>query len=205
MTHEYLSGRHTHPEPAPASAAGISPGKRTLTQSLPPRQSARHDERRAVADFDAGVGDDFYDQRATVDAAPTTTLLDDRRLRRARRRNPHWVQKLNVSAQVLSTAAVDTNAFALDVAEKQLARGLEVDGVAGPRTVAAIAVEAASMPARSKPHPDGGGEVREVADFDAGVGDDFYDERATVDAHPVPAPERFADDDPFGMHLLRQS
>lgn len=157
-----------------------------------------------MADFDAGVGDDFYDQRATVDAVPTTTLLDDRRLRRARRRNPHWVQKLNVSSQVLSTADVDTNAFALDVAEKQLARGLEVDGVAGPRTVAAIAGEAASMPSRSRPRPGGGGEVREVADFDAGVGDDFYDERATVDAH-LPAPERFADDDPFGMHLLGQS
>ncbi len=188
----------TSHEPATGTPA---PGKRSLTQSLPPKAPSLRDEQRDVVDFDDGVDDGFYDERATVEAEPTKLLLTDRQLRKARRRNPWWVKQLRVSAQIFSSADPATNAFALDVAEKQLARGLDIDGIAGPKTVAAVAAETAAR--RSTPRPArGDGEPREVVDFDQGVGDGFYDERATVDPRAGDTGVRFADDDPFGMHLL---
>lgn len=177
-----------------AAPHGIAVGKRTLTQGLVPVQRSLRDEQRAVVDFDDAAGDDVYDERATVEARPTELPLTDRQIRRARRKNPGWIARLKVSAQIFSTAEVDSSAFALDVAAKQAAHGLAVDGIAGPRTVAAVARRASD--ARS-----GGTKVaargddatpRAVADFDAGAGDDFYDSRATVDGH----------DDPFGLHLI---
>lgn len=126
--------------PGPA----IAPGKRSLTQSMPPVQRSLRDEQRPVVDFDAGACDDIYDQRATVDAAPTRELLTDRQIRTARRRNPHWISKLGLSAQVFSSAEVDSSAFALDVAAKQAAHGLKVDGIAGPQTAAQVAGQVAA-------------------------------------------------------------
>ncbi len=190
------------PQAAPEPASGrLAPGKRSLTQSLPPKAPSLRDEQRDVVDFDDGVDDGFYDERATVETEPTNLPLTDGQLRKARRRNPRWVKHLRVSAQIFSSAEPTTNAFALDVAEKQLAKGLDVDGIAGPKTVAAVAAETSAR--RSAPRPArGDGERREVVDFDQGVGDGFYDERATVDAHSGDAGGRFAADDPFGMHLL---
>jgi hypothetical protein len=186
--------------PASELAVGaLAPGKRSLTQSLPPKAPSLRDDRRAVVDFDDGVEDHFYDSRATVDVEPTQLLLNNRQLRKARRRNPRWVRQLRVSAQIFSTADPSSDAFALDVAEKQLARRLVVDGIAGPKTVAAVAAETSARRSTRRPERDSG-ERRELVDFDEGVGQGFYDERATV-ARSDQA-DRFADDDPFGMHLL---
>lgn len=177
-----------------AGGSGISPGKRTLTQSLAPVQRSLRDEQRAVVGFDDATGDDYYEARATVEARPSADRLTDRQIRRARRKNPEWVARLKVSAQIFSTADVDSSAFALDVAGKQAEHRLAIDGIAGPKTVAAVAgaVAAARSGRRS-------GAVdrrpREVVDFDAAVGDDLYDARATVEPH----------DDPFGLHLLAQA
>jgi hypothetical protein len=170
---------------------GPSAGKRTLTQSLAPVQRSLRGEQRAVVDFDDAVSDDVYDERATVEARLTEIPLTDRQIRRARRKNPGWITRLKVSAQIISTAEVDSSAFALDVAAKQAAHGLVVDGIAGPRTVAAVARAVTS--ARTGRHaPGGDGGPREVASLDAGVGDDYHDSRATVEPY----------DDPFGLHLL---
>ncbi len=175
---------------------GLSPGKRTLTQSLVPVQRSLRDEQRAVVDFDSAAGDDFYDERATVEARPTEIPLTDRQIRRARRKNPEWIRRLKVSALIFSNAEVDSSAFALDVAAKQAEHGaLRVDGIAGPRTVAAIArqVSAARSGRRgAAAGPRDADEPRAVADFDAGVADGFYDSRATVEPH----------EDPFALHLL---
>ena len=80
------------------AGTGIAPGKRSLTQSLPPVQRSLRDEQRAVADFDHGVDDNFYDARSTVEGRPTQVLLTDQQLRTAQRRNPHWIRKLRLSA-----------------------------------------------------------------------------------------------------------
>ncbi len=199
MPYDYQRSAHSSSS-VDVPAGRPAPGKRSLTQSLPPRASSLRDEQREVADFDDGIDDGFYDARATVESKPTELLLTDQQLRKARRRNPMWVERLRVSAQIFSTAAPDSDAFALDVAEKQAAQGLTVDGIAGPNTVAAVAAEATAK--RSAREPTGNGEPREVADFDQAVGSDFYDQRATVEVGGGDATNRFAADDPFGMHLL---
>jgi hypothetical protein len=179
-------------------ARGPSPGKRTLTQSLVPVQRSLRDKQRAVVEFDASAGDDFYDERATVEARPTEIPLTEQQIRRARRKNPEWIRRLKVSALIFSNADVDSSAFALDVAAKQAAHGaLRVDGIAGPRTVTAIAgqvSDARSGRRRAAASPRDANEPRAVADFDAGVGDGFYDSRATVEPH----------EDPFALHLLAE-
>jgi hypothetical protein len=142
---------------------GIAPGKRSLTQSLPPVQRSLRDEQRAVVSLDegAGAGADFYDERATVDAEPTRELLTDQQIRKARRRNPHWINKLRLSAQIFSTAEVGSAAFALVVADKQAAHGaLVVDGIAGPKTAAVVAGQVA--------------EARSAADEGRFAGDDPF-------------------------------
>lgn len=146
---------------AGAVGTGIAPGKRSLTQSLPPVQRSLRDEQRAVADFDHGVEDGFYDERATVEGRPTQVLLTDQQLRTAQRRNPHWIRKLRLSAQIFSTADIESAAFALDVADKQQAHGgLRVDGIAGPKTAAAVAGDVA--------------EARSTADAGRFAGDDPF-------------------------------
>ncbi|MBE7448608.1 MAG: hypothetical protein HS111_06910 [Kofleriaceae bacterium] len=198
--HDHL--RRTTSLPAPSvTPHGTSAGKRTLTQSLLPVQRSLRDEQRAVVDFDGAAGDDFYDQRATVEGRPTDIPLTDRQIRRARRKNPDWIRRLKVSALIFSNAEVDSSAFALELAAKQAAHGtLRVDGIAGPRTVAAVArqvSDARSGRAGGATHASGVAHhdpntPRAVVDFDAAAGDSFYDSRATVEPH----------DDPFGLHLL---
>lgn len=191
--HDYL--RHaTSISDASITSHGVATGKRTLTQSIAPVHRSLHSEQRAVANFDDAAGDDIYDQRATVETRPSVDRLTNRQIRRARRKNPEWIRRLKVSAQIFSTAEVDSSAFALDVAEKQAGMGLAVDGIAGPKTVSAVAGSVTA--ARSDRQPGAvDRDSREVVDFDAAVGDDFYDARATVEPH----------DDPFGLHLLAQA
>lgn len=181
--------------PAPTShgSSGGAPGKRTLTQSLPSVQRSLRDEQRAVVDFDDAAGDDLYDERATVYARVTDVPLSDRQIRRARRKNPTWIARLKVSAQIFSNAEVDSSAFAVDVAAHQAKHGLAIDGIAGPKTVAAVAAAVtASRAGGAKARTAAADGQREVRDFDAGVDDGFYDTRATVEQH----------EDPFGLHLL---
>ena len=191
-----LHDRHSRadsPGPAVDSAHVPAPGKRTLTQALPASRSLPG-EHRAVVDFDDAAGDDVYDARATVEARTTEIPLTDRQLRRARRKNPEWIRKLKVSALIFGNAEVDGSAFALDVAAKQVEHGLAVDGIAGPRTVAAVARQVSdARSGRSDGAARGDASTpRAVVDLDAGAGDGFYDARATIEPH----------DDPFGLHLL---
>jgi hypothetical protein len=177
-----------------STAVGGAPGKRTLTQSIMPVQRSLRDQQRAVIDFDDAAGDDVYDTRATIDARVSELPLSDRQLRRARRKNPVWIERLKVSAHIFGTGEVDSSAFALDVAAHQQRLGLAVDGIAGPKTVAAVTGEVTAARSGGKRAGAGmaGGGQREVHDFDAGIDDSFYDTRATVEPH----------DDPFGLHLL---
>jgi hypothetical protein len=186
-----------------------APGKRTLTQSLPPRVPSLRDQQREVVNFDAGVGTGIAgmsDTRSTIEAKlDHGPDLTDQQLARAQRKNPRWVRRLRVSAHILSTAPVDSALFAFDVAEKQATRGLVVDGIAGPKTVEAIAGEvtaARSAPARRRARSGSTMEPRPVVDMDDAIEEDFYDERATVDVAEGGTADRFATDDPFGMHLL---
>ncbi|MBE7453853.1 MAG: hypothetical protein HS111_34785 [Kofleriaceae bacterium] len=197
MPNDYAFRDHDAASASTSSNPVGAPGKRTLTQSLVPMQRSLRDQQRAVVDFDDAAGDDVYDSRATVDARVTETPLTERQLRRARRKNPAWIERLKVSAQIFGTAEVESSAFALDVAAHQQRLGLAVDGIAGPKTVAAVAAEVTAVRAggkRERGNAHGNGQ-REVHDFDAAIGDGFYDARATVE--PVEP-----HDDPFGLHLL---
>lgn len=182
-----------------AHGTGIAPGKRTLTQSLPGSAASLRGQEREVADFDRAAGDDFYDSRATIDApAITSSRLTDAQLRKAKRRNPHWQEKLGFSASTFGGGDVATGEFADNVADKQAALGLPVDGIAGPYTMRAVA--AASRPdaleaTRGRRDANGAAERATAAGIDR-VADDFYDTRATIDTGA------FAGDDPFGMHLI---
>jgi len=175
------------------TGTGIAPGKRTLTQSLAGQQ-------RDVVDFDDAAGDDFYDSRATIDSPTiTSSRLTDVQLRKAKRRNPHWQNKLGFSTSLFGGGAIDTGEFADNVADKQATLGLPVDGIAGPQTLQAIA--AAQRPdaleaTRGRRDPNGAAERATPAGIDRAGDGDFYDSRATIDTNP------FAGDDPFGMHLI---
>lgn len=171
-SYAHLSASHADTS-APSHSSTIAPGKRTLTQGLLPTSHSLLSEQRAVVDADEGVGDDYYDPRETVEARVTVDRLTDRQVARARRKNPGWIKRLKVSAQIFSTAEPDSGAFALDVADHQMALGLAVDGIAGPATVRAMAAKV-TQARGPKPPTD--------------------DER--------PSDPRFAADDPFGMHLL---
>lgn len=201
MSHQYDGHNHQQAEQVAALRGGIAPGKRTLTQSLPPRSDSLRDQQRVVASMDDGIDDDFYDERAVVVAAPSELLLDSRQLRRARRVNRRVIERVGAPPNLLSSADVSSDAFALDVAEKQQAAGIAVDGIAGPQTVAAVAERMSSERSSRAPKPSGA-TTRPTLDFDDGVETAFYDERATVDADDRPA-TAFADD-PFGMHLIGQ-
>lgn len=113
------------------AAETVSAGKHTRTQNL----SA---ERREVAALDTlHSGEDFYDQRATVDAASTPNLTN-RQLRIARDKNPEWLRKLHYPQNMISAADPASNEFAFDVASKQRDLNLRIDGIAGPITVEAL-------------------------------------------------------------------
>ena len=149
-------------------APGRAPGKRTLTQGLPPR-SLRGQE-RDVTTFD--VAGEYRESRATIDR-PHRGPLTDAQLAQARRRNPRWQRQLGFDPRRFSLAALDSEAFAEDVARAQAKAGLSVDGIVGPRTAARLAPRA--MPA------DPGGGYRE--------------DRATIAGPPAAAL-----DDPFALH-----
>lgn len=180
------------------SSTGIAPGKRTLTQSLP--GASLRGQEREVVDFDDAAGGDIYDSRATIDApATTSSRLSDAQLRKAKRRNQHWQTKLGFSTSVFGGGDIGTGELADNVAEKQAALGLPIDGIAGPRTLEAIATAArpdALEATRGRRDPNGAAQRASTAGIDRAGGDDFYDTRATIDTGP------FAGDDPFGMHLI---
>lgn len=64
--------------------------------------------------------------------------LTDRLAQRAAQKNPVQQAKLGFKRDAFSSAAVDSQEFAHDVADKQAAHGLKVDGVAGRKTVKAV-------------------------------------------------------------------
>ena len=166
-------------------SAGRAPGKRTLTQTLSPSLSSLADQRRAVNDFFAGSDADIADTRETIERpVEHGPELTDRQIATAKRRNPRWITKLRVSPQIVSNASVDSAAFAFDVAVAQAAQGLEVDGILGPKTAAAVGMtvmseRAATPPSAAVPTDDG-----------------IADTRATINSN------RFAGEDPFAMHLI---
>ena len=111
-------------EPVRRGTSSTPPGKRTLTQSLPPVQRSLLDQQRAVVHFDDAASDGISDTRATIERpiahAPELT---ERQIDRAKRKNPRWIERQGVAPSVFSTAPVDSAAFAHDVAEKQAAAG----------------------------------------------------------------------------------
>jgi hypothetical protein len=130
----HRSGDHDHDDQR--SSTDVAPGKRTLTSSLPPP--------RDTASFDRSG--EYMESRATIDGTPTTSRLSDRQLRKARERNPHWQHELGFSTSMFGGGDVATGEFADNVAEKQAALGLPVDGIAGPDTLGAV-IRSTSGPA----------------------------------------------------------
>ena len=116
---------------------GIAPGKQTLTQSLRGRE-------RAVASFDNTS--EYREDRATIDGPPSTSLLTDRQLRKARRRNPHWQDRLGFSPSIFGGGDIASGELAENIASRQSALGLPIDGIAGPNTIAAITSASADNP-----------------------------------------------------------
>jgi hypothetical protein len=185
-----------------SSSTGIAPGKRTLTQSLPGSGAGTslRGQERDVVDFDDAAGDDLYDTRATIDApAMTSSRLTDAQLRKAKRRNRHWQAKLGFSTSVFGGGDIATGEFADNVADKQAALGLPVDGIAGPRTLEAVSAAArpdALEATRGRREANGAAHRATAAGIDRAGDGDYYDTRATIDDNP------YAGDDPFGMHLI---
>lgn len=178
---------YQHPSAAPAESrpqpAAGAPGKRTLTQSLHPRLTASFDP-----------SGQYTEGRATVDpptAAPAGTdpggLLSDAQLRQARRKNPRYQRSLGFDPATYSSAPVDSDAFALDVANLQAHSLLAVDGIVGPATAAAVGNNHPPQKARARPraHPS-------------------HASHAQLHAAPSAAHiDSDADlDDPFALHLL---
>lgn len=110
----------------------VAPGKRTRTQSIPTLRGRERD----VALFDAAG--EYREDRATVDGPPTTSRLSDRQLRKARQRNPYWQDRLGFSTATFGGGDIASGELADDVADRQGQLGLAVDGIAGPKTVAAM-------------------------------------------------------------------
>ncbi len=119
----------------------------------------------AVADMDAPKADSIREDRATIEddaAGDVAGPLSPEQAAHARRRNRHTTAVYHVRPADLDTsAAPDTPAFAQAVARFQQAQGLTVDGIVGPKTVAALHetgrhTEAAAAPgaagAESRPH-----------------------------------------------------
>jgi hypothetical protein len=75
---------------------------------------------------------------ATGGTAAGKRALTDRLAQRAAKKNPVQQAKLGFKRDALSAAPVDSQEFAHDVADKQVAHGLRVDGVAGRKTVKAV-------------------------------------------------------------------
>ncbi|HUQ03633.1 MAG TPA: peptidoglycan-binding domain-containing protein [Kofleriaceae bacterium] len=126
-TRRHRHGEQDHDDQQ-RSGADVAPGKRTLTSSLPPP--------RDTVSFDRSS--DYMESRATIDGTPTTSRLTDRQLRKACERNVHWQNKLGFSTSLFGGGAIDTGEFADNVAEKQAAHGLPIDGIAGPSTLGAV-------------------------------------------------------------------
>lgn len=172
MSRTSSSPDHDHPTShRGAPAAGIAPGKQTLTQSL-------RGQERDVASFDASG--EYRETRATIQGTPTTSPLTDRQLQKARRRNPYWQQRLGFRPASFGGGDVASGELADNVAARQAELGLTVDGIAGPKTVAAVEGGTAKEGGATKEGGAGGDTV--VTDIDAD-GDG-------------------AVDDPFGMHLF---
>ena len=98
----------------------------------------------AVADMDAPKEDSIQEDRATIEAddgkaAASSGPLGPAKATRAARKNRHWARRLHLSPAAFgASAGVGTPAFAQAVAQFQAAHGLTVDGVAGPKTAAAL-------------------------------------------------------------------
>jgi hypothetical protein len=165
-----------------------TPGKRTRTEGL----SARDFADRA---FDqAHSGEDYYEARATVEAQSTPDTrpkLSGRKLVRAMRKNPRWMALYPEAPRFLREFRTDTDEFALDVAAKQKERGVEIDGIAGPKTLEALlgAVPKRTLPPGT-PASRSGGRRRGSA-----PGDEHTHQASS-------GGERFAGEDPFATHLL---
>jgi hypothetical protein len=190
--YEHRGDHADHSDTARRATSSIAPGKRTLAQSLPPVQRSLIDQRRSVVNFDDAAGDGIADTRATIER-PTAhgPQLTERQIDRAKRKNPRWVERQGVAPSVFSTEPVDSAAFAHDVAEKQAAAGDAVDGIAGPKTVAAVT---GSDPRRPRAAGRPAAVTGAIASFDPI--DDVSDTRSTIDADP------FAGEDPFAMHQI---
>jgi peptidoglycan hydrolase-like protein with peptidoglycan-binding domain len=98
-----------------------------------------------------GLGDDLL--APDWDAEP---LLDEGQIARATRRNPQQYTRLVFDPRLISPDELDSAAFAIAVAEQQQIHGLEVDGIVGLRTLAALGIAhgEAALPAReAEPQP----------------------------------------------------
>lgn len=78
------------------------------------------------------------DRAAPPGAAGGKRTLTDRLIRRAQRKNPTQERRLGFDPKTYSASAVDSETFAIDVAERQAAAGLAVDGVVGPETLRVV-------------------------------------------------------------------
>ena len=187
------------PTPDRATAGGGVPGKRTLTQSIPSLGPQRE-----VMTLDSLI--DFPDTRATIDTkiGSPGDRLSERKVRRAMQANPRWHRRLKFDPSAFGGGAVASEEFARAVADKQAQLGVNVDGVAGPRTVKAAGAQARKEQADAAFEATRG--TRDPAGPDrARMWDtaDYPDTRSVIERQPSDdLMDPFADDDPFGMHLI---
>jgi hypothetical protein len=186
-----MSRQHNHPDhlqdslPTTGDAAR-APGKRTLTAGIPTLRGRERD----VASFDASS--ELREDRATIDGPPPGRLTE-RQIRKARRRNPHWQQRLGFSTATFGGGDIASAEFAENVGERQASLGVGVDGIAGPKTIAAVT---AATPDADEDNADEG------ADADGGAARDPLDAKMDALFDAAGSGRDQPADDPFGMHLL---
>ncbi len=78
------------------------------------------------------------DRAAPSGPAGGKRTLTDRMIRRAQRQNPKQQRRLGFDPKAYSGSPVDSELFAIEVAERQAGGGLAVDGVVGPATFSLI-------------------------------------------------------------------
>lgn len=74
----------------------------------------------------------------TAESHAGKAALTDRMIRRAQRKNPKLYKRLKFSLGPFGNSPVDSEQFALSVAERQAAAGVAVDGIAGRETLRVI-------------------------------------------------------------------
>jgi hypothetical protein len=149
MSYETGRRRSTGESGGAKAGAGVAPGRRARTDDLRRREreltGLDRPQEESLQEIRATLevgGDQLGDQTLEIDfgRGGASGMLGDAARARAARRNPRQQRRLGFDPSAFSPFAVDSEAFAVDVAALQQEHGITVDGIVGPQTCAAMGV-----------------------------------------------------------------